>query len=80
MAAENTMFLQENMNNDILQALLVAPQQHQHFDIQQFQGMCMQQNTQQSELKKDPHNKDLESDQEYDRESDEEEVCQIILA
>ena len=52
MAAENTMFLQENMNNDNLQALLVASQQHQHFDIQQFQSMYTQQNTQQSELKK----------------------------
>ena len=53
MAAENTMFLQESMNNDMLQALLVASQQQQHFDIQQFECMYTQQNTQQSELQKD---------------------------
>ena len=42
MAAENTMFLKESMNNDMLQALLVASQQQQHFDIPQFQGMYTQ--------------------------------------
>ena len=68
MAAENTMFLQESMNNDMLQALLVASQQQQHFDIQQF------------DLQKDPDNEDREDDQKYDSESDEEEVCQIFLA
>ena len=80
MAAENTMFLQERINNDMLQGLLVASQQQQHFDIQQFEGMCTQQNIQQSELQKDPDNEDLEGDQKCDRESDEEEVCQIFLA
>ena len=68
MAAENTMFLQESMNNDMLQALLVASQQQQHFDIQQF------------DLQKDPDNEDREDDQKYDSESDKEEVCQIFLA
>ena len=63
MAAENTMFLQESMNNDMLQALLVASQQQQHFDIQQFQVMYAQQNTQQSELQEDPDNGDQEGDQ-----------------
>ena len=33
MAADNTVFLLENMNNDLLQALSVASQQQQHFDI-----------------------------------------------
>ena len=80
MAAENTMLLQESINNDMLQALLVASQQQQHFDIQQFQCMYTQQNTQQSELQKDPDKEDREDDQKYDRESDEEEVCQIFLA
>ena len=80
MAAEKSMFLQESINNDILQALLVASQQQQHFDIQQFQGMYTQQNTQQSELQKDPDDKDREGDQSNDRKSDEEEVCQIFLA
>ena len=80
MAAENTTFLQESMNNEVLQALFVASQQQQHFDIQQFQGMYTQQNTQQSELQKDPDNEDQEGDQEYDRESDEKELCQIFLA
>ena len=80
MAVENTMFLQESVNNDMLQALLVALQQQQHLDIQQFQGMYTQQNTQQNELQKDPDNEDREGDQKYDRESDEEEVCQIFLA
>ena len=79
MATQNTMFLQESMNNDMLQALLVALQQQQHFDIQQFQGMYIQQNTQQSELQKDPDDEDR-GDQKYDRESGEEEVCQIFLA
>ena len=79
MAAENTMFLQESMDNDMLQALLVASHQQQHFDIQQFQGMYTQQNTQQREQQKDPDNDDQEGDQKYDRESDEEEVCQIFL-
>ena len=36
------MFLQESMNNDMFQALLVASQQQQHFDILQFQGMYTQ--------------------------------------
>ena len=80
MAAENTMFLQESMNNDMLQELLVVSQQQQHFDIQQFQGMYIKQNNQQRELQKDPDNEDQEGDQEYDHESDEEEVCQIFLA
>ena len=80
MAAENTMLLQESINNDILQALLVASQQQQHFDIQQFEGMYTQQNTQQSELQKDPDNEDREGGHKCDRESDEEEVCQIFLA
>ena len=80
MAVKNTISLQESMNNDILQALLVASQQQQHFDIQQFQGMYTQQNTQQSELQKDPDNEVQEGYQKYDRESDEEEVCQIFLA
>ena len=80
MAAENTMFLQQSMNNDMLQALLVALQQQQRFDIQQFQGMYTQQNTEQSELQKDPDNDDQEGDQKYDHESDGEEVCQIFLA
>ena len=31
-AAENTMFLQKNKNNDMLQALLIALEQQQHFD------------------------------------------------
>ena len=35
---------------------------------------------QQSELQKDPDNEDQEDDQKYDRESDEEEACQIFLA
>ena len=52
MTAENTMFLQESMNNGMLQPLLVASQQQQHFDTQQFQGMYIQQNTQQNELQK----------------------------
>ena len=47
MAVENKMFLQESMNNDMLQALLVASQQQQYFDIQQFQGMYTQQNIRQ---------------------------------
>ena len=80
MAAENTMFLQESMNNGMLQALLVASQQQQHFGIQQFQGIYTQQNTQQSELQKDPNNEDRESDQKHNRESDEEEVSQTFLA
>ena len=80
MAAENTIVLQERMNNDMFQPLLVASQQQQHFDIQQFQGMYTQQNTQQSELQKDPDNESRKGDQKYDSESDEEEVCQIFLA
>ena len=63
MAAENTMFLQESMNNDMLQALLVASQQQQHFDIQLCQVMYAQQNTQQSESQEDPDNGDQEGDQ-----------------
>ena len=35
---------------------------------------------QQSELQKDPDNEDQEGGQEYDRESDEEEVCPIFIA
>ena len=68
------------MNNEMLQALLVASQQQQYFDIQQFQGMCTQQNTQQSKLQKEPDNEDQKGDQEYDRESDAEEVCEIFFA
>ena len=64
----------------MLQELLVASQQQQHFDIQQFQGMYTQQNTQQSELQKDPDNEDQEGGQNYDCESDGEEVCEIFLA
>ena len=33
------------MNNEMLQALLVASQQQQYFDIQQSQGIYTQQNT-----------------------------------
>ena len=58
MAAENTIFLQENMTNGMLHALLAASQQQQHFHIQQFQGMYTQQYTQQSKLQKDPDNED----------------------
>ena len=80
MAAENTMFLQESMNNGMLQALLVASQQQQYFDIQQFQGIYTHQNTQQSELQKDTNDEDREGDQKHNRESDEEEVSQTFLA
>ena len=66
MAAGNTMLLQKNMDKDMLQVLLVASQQQQHFDIQQFQGMYTQQNSQQSEFLKDPDNEDQEGDKEYD--------------
>ena len=72
MFAENTIFLQGNMNNDMLQALLIASQQQQNFDIQQFQGMYTQWNTQQIELQKNPDNENIERDQEYDQDNDEE--------
>ena len=66
---------QESMNNDML---------HIHNSssifIFKFQGMYTQPNPQQSELQKDPDNEDQEGDQKYDRESDEEEACQIFLA
>ena len=41
---------------------MVASQQQQHFNIQQFLGISMQQNTQQRELQKDPDNEDQEGD------------------
>ena len=72
MFAENTIFLQGNMNNDMLQAFLIASQQQQNFDIQQFQGMYTQWNTQQIELQKNPDNENIERDQEYDQDNDEE--------
>ena len=66
---------QESMNNDML---------HIHNSsrilIFKFQGMYTQPNAQQSELQKDPDNEDQEGDQKYDRESDEEEACQMFLA
>ena len=65
---------QESMNNDML---------HIHNSssilIFKFQGMYTQPNAQLSELQKDPDNED-QGDQIYDRESDEEEACQIFLA
>ena len=66
---------QESMNNDML---------HIHSSssilIFKFQSMYTQPNAQQSELQKDPDNEDQEGDQKYDRESDEEEACQMFLA
>ena len=41
---------------------MVASQQQQHFNIQQFLGMSMQQNTQQRELQRDPDNEDQEGE------------------
>ena len=41
---------------------MVASQQQQHFNIQQFLGISMQQNTQQRELQKDPDNEDQEDE------------------
>ena len=67
------------INNDIASTILVASQQQHHFDIQLFQGMYTQQNTQQSELQKDPDNEDQEGAQEYDRESDEDEIREIFV-